>query len=164
MLLKGRAHKFGDNISTDLIAPGRYFHLRNDLKELAKHVMEDADPEFVKKLSTGDFIVAGENFGCGSSREHAPRIIKIAGIRAVIAKSFARIFFRNSINIGLLLVECDTERISEGDEIEVDIEKGIVINISRKIEIPFIPPPSFMREISESGGLVEYVKKKKTLG
>ena len=109
-------------------------------------------------------VITRENFGCGSSREHAPRIIKICGVSAVLAKSFARIFFRNSINIGLLLVECDTEKISEGDEIEVDIEKGIVINISRKIEIPFIPPPTFMREISESGGLVEYVKKKKTLG
>jgi len=161
--LKGKAHKFGDNISTDLIAPGKYFHLRNNLEELAKHVMEDADPEFVKKLTPGDFIVAGENFGCGSSREHAPRIIKIAGVSAVLAKSFARIFFRNSINIGLLLIECNTDEISSGDEIEINLEKGIVINISRNTEIPFIPPPPFMQEISESGGLVEYVKKKKRL-
>ncbi|NOZ64656.1 MAG: 3-isopropylmalate dehydratase small subunit [Caldiserica bacterium] len=161
--MKGKAHKFGDNISTDLIAPGKYFHLRNNLEELAKHVMEDADPEFVKKLTPGDFIVAGENFGCGSSREHAPRIIKIAGVSAVLAKSFARIFFRNSINIGLLLIECNTDEISSGDEIEINLEKGIVINISRNTEIPFIPPPPFMQEISESGGLVEYVKKKKRL-
>ncbi len=162
--MKGKAHKFGDNISTDLIAAGKYFHLRNNLKELAKHVMEDADPEFVKKLTPGDFIVAGENFGCGSSREHAPRIIKIAGVSAVLAKSFARIFFRNSINIGLLLIECNTDGILDGDEIEVNLEKGIVVNTSRNTEIFFIPLPPFMREISESGGLVEYVKKKKTLG
>ena len=163
LLLKGRAHKFGDNISTDLIAPGRYFHLRNNLKELAKHVMEDADPEFVKKLSTGDFIVAGENFGCGSSREHAPRIIKIAGIRAVIAKSFARIFFRNAINIGLPLIECDTSMIEDGDEIEVDVGKGTIRDIPRKKEIEFTPLPHFIQKISSAGGLVEYVRMKKSL-
>ena len=132
---KGHAFKFGDNISTDLIAPGRLFHLRNDLVEFSKHVLEDADPTFASKLQKGDFVVAGNNFGLGSSREHAPQIIKIAGVGAVIAKSFARIFYRNAINIGLPILECDSaaKEIKNGDEVTLysngqtpEIIKGFV--------------------------------------
>ena len=123
MELKGKAFKFGDDISTDHIAPGRLFHLRSNLPELAKHVLEDADPDFASKMNKGDFVVAGNNFGLGSSREHAPQIIKIAGVGAVLAKSFARIFYRNAINIGLLLIECDTDKINASDELEIDIKK-----------------------------------------
>ena len=112
MAYRGKAFKFGDNISTDHIAPGRLFHLRSNLEEFAKHVLEDADETFATKMQKGDFVVAGNNFGLGSSREHAPQIIKIAGVRAVLAKSFARIFYRNAINICLLLIECDTEKIN----------------------------------------------------
>ena len=126
IIMKGKAFKFGDNISTDHIAPGRLFHLRSNLPEFAKHVLEDADPEFAKKMQKGDFVVAGSNFGLGSSREHAPQIIKLAGVGAVIAKSFARIFYRNAINIGLLAIECDTDSIDAGDELELDIENGIL--------------------------------------
>ena len=121
-MLKGLAHKFGDDISTDLIAPGRYFHLRSNLPELAKHVLEDADPEFASRVKKGDFVVAGNNFGLGSSREHAPVIIKMAGVAAVLAKSFARIFFRNAINVGLPVLICDTDKIDQDDELEVDLD------------------------------------------
>ena len=126
----GKAFKFGDDISTDHIAPGRLFHLRSDLPEFAKHVLEDADPEFASKMNKGDFVVAGNNFGLGSSREHAPQIIKIAGVGAVLAKSFARIFYRNSINIGLAIVECEeaVSGISEGDIVEADLDNGVIYN------------------------------------
>ena len=120
MILKGKAWKFGDDISTDHIAPGRYFHLRSNLPELAKHVLEDADPEFAGKVRKGDFVVGGSNFGLGSSREHAPTIIRVAGVSAVMAKSFARIFFRNSINVGLPALICDTDQIDQGDDLEVE--------------------------------------------
>src|SRR5574344_1442886 len=131
MTLKGKAWKFPDDISTDHIAPGRLLHLRSNLPEFAKHVLEDADPDFASNMSKGDFVVAGNNFGLGSSREHAPQIIKIAGVGAVLAKSFARIFYRNSINIGLLAIECDTDGIDAGDELEIDIKNGIVKNITK---------------------------------
>ena len=160
MTWKGKAHKFGDNISTDLIIPGRYFHLRDNLPELAKHVLEDADPEFIKKLRKGDFLVAGKNFGLGSSREHAARVIKIAGIRAVIASSFARIFFRNAINVGLPLLQCDTSFIRNGDTLEVNMEEGWIKNLSSGEKISFSPLPPFMKEILKAGGLVEYVRGK----
>jgi 3-isopropylmalate/(R)-2-methylmalate dehydratase small subunit len=156
---KGRAWKFGDNISTDHITPGRYYHLRSNLPELAKHVMEDADPEFAKNVREGDFIVAGENFGMGSSREHAPLVIKLSGVSAVIAKSFARIFYRNSINIGLPLLIADTDKIDAGDELEVDLGKGIIKNITKNAEIRAKPLPDFMLKIIESGGLLNYLKK-----
>ena len=155
----GRAFKFGDNISTDHIAPGRLFHLRSDLQEFAKHVLEDADENFAKNMTKGDFVVAGNNFGLGSSREHAPQIIKIAGVGAVIAKSFARIFYRNAINIGLLLIECDTDKISAGDELEVDIKKGVVKNITQNTEITFSPLPDVMIKLLNDGGLIEHLKK-----
>jgi len=161
--LKGKAHKFGDNISTDLIAPGRLFHLRNNLPELAKHTLEDADPEFAKKVKKGDFVVGGRNFGLGSSREHAPVIIKMTGVSAVLAKSFARIFFRNAVNCGLPVLECNTDNIRAGDELEVDLSRGAVINKTRKTKISFHRLPAIMIAILDSGGLVEYIKKNKDL-
>ena len=156
---KGKAFKFGDNISTDLIAPGRLFHLRNDLNEFAKHVLEDADEEFASKVQKGDFIVAGNNFGLGSSREHAPTIIKLAGVGAVIAKSYARIFYRNAINIGLLAIECDTDKIDAQDELLVDIKKGIIKNLSKNIELAITPLPDVMIKLLNDGGLVEHLNK-----
>jgi len=160
MISKGKTWKFGDDISTDLIAPGRLFHLRSNLPELAKHIMEDARPGFSDLMSKGDFIVAGENFGLGSSREHAPTIIKISGISAVLAKSFARIFFRNCINIGLPALVCDTSGIAEGDELEVDIEKGIIKNLTKRNELRVSPFPKVMLAILKEGGLLSYVEKK----
>ena len=156
---KGKAFKFGDNISTDHIAPGRLFHLRSNLQEFAKHVLEDADAEFASKMSEGDFVVAGNNFGLGSSREHAPQIIKIAGVGAVLAKSFARIFYRNAINIGLLLIECDTDGIDAGDELEIDVKAGLVRNLTKNIQIEITPLPDVMIKLLEEGGLIEHIKK-----
>jgi 3-isopropylmalate/(R)-2-methylmalate dehydratase small subunit len=160
-MLYGQAFKFGDDISTDLIAPGRYFHLRSNLGELAKHVLEDADPEFAKKVSKGDFVVGGRNFGLGSSREHAPTIIKLAGVGAVLAKSFARIFFRNSINIGLPILICDTDKIDDGDRLQIDLRKGVVKDLSKNIELTFNPLPEVMIKILSDGGLVEHITKNK---
>lgn len=158
-MLKGKVWKFPDDISTDHIAPGRLFHLRSNLPEFAKHVLEDADPEFAAKVQKGDFIVAGSNFGLGSSREHAPQIIKLSGVSAVIAKSFARIFYRNAINIGLLALECDTDLIDAQDELEVDIRKGIIKDLTKNTEIKFKPLPEVMIKLLEDGGLVEHIKK-----
>ncbi len=157
--MRGKAFKFGDNISTDHIAPGRLFHLRSNLEEFAKHVLEDADETFATRMQKGDFVVAGNNFGLGSSREHAPQIIKIAGVGAVIAKSFARIFYRNAINIGLLAIECDTDAIDAGDELDVDIEKGVITNITNGAVIQIEPIPPVMRKMLSDGGLVEHIKK-----
>ncbi|HID96136.1 MAG TPA: 3-isopropylmalate dehydratase small subunit [Candidatus Latescibacteria bacterium] len=159
MILRGRAWKFGDDVSTDLICPGRYFHLRSDLPGLARHLLEDADPDFVNRISKGDFIIAGKNFGQGSSREHAPRIIKLAGIGAVLARSFARIFYRNAINIGLPVLECATERIDQGDRLEVDIAKGVIVNETKGIELKFHPLPSVMLKILSDGGLIAHIRK-----
>ena len=163
MIIEGKVWKFGDNISTDLIAPGRLFYLRSNLPELAKHVMEDTRPGFFNEISPGDIIVGGENFGLGSSREHAPTIIKIAGINAILAKSFARIFFRNCINIGLPAIVCNTENIDEGNLIRIDIEAGKVINRKKDIELPFNPFPPVMAMILKDGGLVEHIKKNRGL-
>jgi 3-isopropylmalate/(R)-2-methylmalate dehydratase small subunit len=157
--LRGRAWKFGDNVSTDHIAPGRYFHLRSNLPELAKHVLEDARSEFASSVSAGDFVVAGRNFGLGSSREHAPLIIKMAGVSAVLARSFARIFYRNSINIGLPAIVCDTTLIEDGDQLIIDLESGKISNVTRGTVIYFPPLPEIMRKILDEGGLVKYVKK-----
>ena len=157
--MRGRAWKFGDDISTDHITPGRYFHLRSNIRELAKHVMEDADPDFMKKFRPGDFIVAGKNFGMGSSREHAPLALKVAGVSAVLAKSFARIFYRNAINVGLPVLIVDTDKIESGDELEVDLGKGIVKDLTRGFELKAKPLPDFMLKILKAGGLVEFVKK-----
>ena len=159
MILKGKAWKFGDNISTDLIAPGKYLHLRSNLPELAKHVMEDADKDFVRNVKKGDFIVGGNNFGLGSSREHAPTIIKMAGVSAVLAKSFARIFFRNAINVGLPVIICDTDKIKQGDNLEVDLEKGIVKDLTNKAKLKFPALPKVMTNILKDGGLVAHIKK-----
>lgn len=159
MIKNGKAWKFGDDISTDHIAPGRLFHLRTNLPEFAKHVLEDADPDFAKNMTVGDFVVAGKNFGLGSSREHAPTIIKLAGVNGVLAKSFARIFFRNAINIGLLLIECDTDLIDQGDELEVDLEKGIVFDKTKNLEIKIKPLPDVMIKILNDGGLAKHIEK-----
>ena len=159
MILEGNAKKFGDNISTDLIAPGRLFHLRNNLPELAKHVLEDAEPNFYEKIQKGDFIVAGRNFGLGYSREHAPAIIKIAGIGAILAQSVARIFFRNAINVGLPVFECDTSQIDAQDHLRLDVLKWTVENLSKKISLPFHPLPKIKVDILNDGGLVAHIQK-----
>ena len=159
MTMRGTAWVFGDNISTDLIAPGRLFHLRSNLPELAKHVLEDADPEFAAKVRPGDFVVGGSNFGLGSSREHAPTIIRLAEDSAVIAKSFARIFFRNAINVGLPAIQCDTSNISAGDELAVDLAAGTVSDLTKGFSLSFPPLPEAMRRILEDGGLVAHIKK-----
>ncbi|MBN2372750.1 3-isopropylmalate dehydratase small subunit [bacterium] len=158
-MISGRVWRFGDDISTDLIAPGRLFHLRTNLPELAKHVLEDADPDFPKNVRPGDIIVAGRNFGLGSSREHAPLIIKMSGISAVLAKSFARIFYRNAINIGLPLLEVDTDHIQDGIVLDIDLNKGIVTDKEKTFTLSAIPIPHFMIRILEEGGLVPYIKK-----
>lgn len=159
MILKGRAWKFGDDISTDHITPGRYYHLRSNMPELAKHVMEDAYPEFPAKMKNGDFVVAGKNFGMGSSREHAPLALKIAGVSAVLAKSFARIFYRNSINIGLPLLIVDTEKINQGDELEVDLNSGTVKDLTNGVELKAKPMPDVMIRVLQAGGIVNLIKK-----
>jgi 3-isopropylmalate dehydratase, small subunit (EC 4.2.1.33) len=159
MGILARAWKFGNDIDTDVIIPGRYLVI-NDPEELAKHLFEGIRPEFAESVRHGDIIVAGTNFGCGSSREHAPLAIKAAGVEAVIARSFARIFFRNSINIGLPLLICaDAEKIDDGDSVVVDISRGIVQNISKKESYPTTPLPPFLQEIVRSGGLLNYTKK-----
>ena len=160
-VLKGRAFKFGYDINTDEIIPARYLNT-SDPKELAKHVMEDADPEFPKKVQKGDIIVAGKNFGCGSSREHAPIAIKAAGVSAVIAKSFARIFYRNAINIGLPIFESPeaVEGIEEGDVVEINPETGVIRNVTKGTEYKATPIPPDIRKIMEAGGLMEYAKQK----
>jgi 3-isopropylmalate/(R)-2-methylmalate dehydratase small subunit len=161
MILKGKVWKFGDNIDTDAIIPARYLNT-SDPEELAKHVMEDADIDFPTKVKQGDMIIARANFGCGSSREHAPIAIKAAGIQAVIAKSFARIFYRNSFNIGLPIFESDeaADKISEGDEIEVDADNGLIKNITKGEEYTAKPIPPFMQELISAGGLIEWTKKR----
>lgn len=159
MVLKGKVWKFGDNISTDHIAPGRYFHLRTNLPELAKHVLEDADPAFAGKVKEGDIIAGGKNFGLGSSREHAPRIIKLSGVACVLAKSFARIFYRNATNVALPAFEVDTDKIDEGDELEIDLSNGTIKNLTKNEELQAAPMPPFMLKIIEDGGIEEHIKK-----
>lgn len=158
MIKTGKAWKFGDDISTDHIAPGRLFHLRTNLPELAKHVLEDADPEFAQKMRIGDFVVGGNNFGLGSSREHAPQVLKIAGVNAVLAKSFARIFFRNAINIGLLAITCDTDKINQGDELELELSSGIIKNKTQGTAIETTPLPEVMIKILNDGGLAKHIE------
>lgn len=158
-MLRGKAFKFGDNISTDHICPGRYFHLRSNLPELAKHTLEDVEPGFCTMVKPGDFVVAGLNFGLGSSREHAAVVIKMAGVTAILAKSAARIFFRNAINIGLPVLICDTDQINNGDELEVDLANSVVKNLTSGIELPVGKFPDVMLSILEEGGLIPYIKK-----
>jgi 3-isopropylmalate/(R)-2-methylmalate dehydratase small subunit len=157
--LSGRAFKFGDGISTDHIIPGRYAYLRSNLPELAKHVLEDADPTFASRVTPGDFVVGGSNFGLGSSREHAPLVIKMAGVSAILARSVARIFFRNAINVGLPVLICDTDGIGDGDELEVDLQAGMVRDISSGLRLTFHPLPQVMLSILEEGGLLPYIQK-----
>jgi 3-isopropylmalate/(R)-2-methylmalate dehydratase small subunit len=160
--LAGRAWKFGDDIDTDAIIPGRYLVI-NDPGELAAHLFEGVRPEMAVTVSQGDYVVAGENFGCGSSREHAPLALKGAGVRAIVAKSFARIFFRNSINIGLPLFICPEEdKIADGAEIEIDMIGGVIHNQSRAEHYKTTPLPDFLREIVDAGGLVEYTRRQVT--
>ncbi|MDR0467746.1 MAG: 3-isopropylmalate dehydratase small subunit [Campylobacteraceae bacterium] len=150
---------FGDNIDTDLIIAARYLNT-SDPKELAKHIMEDADPDFISKIKAGDIIVAGENFGCGSSREHAPIALKAAGVSAVIAKSFARIFYRNSFNTGLPIFELkESDKMKEGDIVEIDMDSGDINNLSTDKTYKFLSIPHFMQELINSGGLISYAKK-----
>lgn len=159
MKMNGRAWKFGNSISTDQICPGRYFHLRTNLPELAKHTLEDARKEYASNVKPGDIVVAGRNFGMGSSREHAPLVIKRSGASAVVAKSFARIFYRNAVNIGLPVIICDTERIDDGDELSIYLEIGRLLDETKKFEITFTPMPSTMMRILSEGGLVPYIQK-----
>lgn len=157
--IQGKVWYFGDNIDTDLIIAARYLNT-SDEKELAKHLLEDADPEFVNKMQKGDIIVAGENFGCGSSREHAPIALKAAGISAVIAKSFARIFYRNSFNMGLPIFQLEkSDEIAQGDEIKIKPKDGQIINLSNNKTYEFSPIPEFMQELLQEGGLMNYAKK-----
>jgi 3-isopropylmalate/(R)-2-methylmalate dehydratase small subunit len=160
-MFKGKAHKYGANVDTDAIIPARYLNV-SDPALLAEHCMEDIDIDFVKRVKKGDIIVATTNFGCGSSREHAPLAIKASGISCVIAKSFARIFFRNSIDIGLPLLESEDapDGIKSGDVLEVDLEKGIIKNITTGKQYHSKPYPEFMSELVKAGGLIEYTKRR----
>jgi 3-isopropylmalate/(R)-2-methylmalate dehydratase small subunit len=159
-MLKGRVHRFGDSISTDHIQPGRYNYLRSNLPLLAEHTLEDVDPGFVGRVREGDFIVAGRNFGLGSSREHAPLIIKLSGVSAVLAKSAARIFFRNAVNVGLPVLICATDGIEDGDELEIDLAAGVIRDLSKGTEIAFAGMPPVMLDILNEGGLVAYIRRK----
>ncbi len=165
MITKGRAFKYGDNIDTDVIIPARYLNT-SDPKELAKHCMEDIDSDFVNKVNQGDIIVANKNFGCGSSREHAPIAIKAAGISCIIAETFARIFYRNSINTGLAILECPeaAKDIDDGNQIQIDFVKGEIINLTKNKTYKSTKFPEFMQEIITANGLINYIKQEKTGG
>ncbi|MBQ1546037.1 MAG: 3-isopropylmalate dehydratase small subunit [Clostridia bacterium] len=161
MNAKGTVHKYGNNIDTDVIIPARYLNTA-DHSELAKHCMEDIDTEFVNKVKQGDIMVGGANFGCGSSREHAPISIKASGIDCVIAKSFARIFYRNSINIGLAILECEeaSEKINDGDTVSIDFDTGIIYNETKGEQYQAQPFPEFIKEIIRANGLLNSIKNK----
>ncbi len=157
--LNGKARVFGDNLNTDYVISGKYKFKTLDMNELAKHAMEDIRPGFYDEITAGDFVVAGENLGSGSSREQAPLVLKAAGIGAVVAKSFARIFYRNCINVGLPVVEVDTSSIEEDDELEIDIEKGTVINVTKGVTLEAKPLPPVMMKILSDGGLAAHIRK-----
>ncbi|MBM6828180.1 3-isopropylmalate dehydratase small subunit [Anaerotignum lactatifermentans] len=159
MKANGRVHKYGDNIDTDVIIPARHLNTA-DHKELASHCMEDIDTEFVKKVKDGDIMVGGWNFGCGSSREHAPIAIKESGISCVIAKTFARIFYRNAINIGLAILECEeaSDKIQDGDEVAIDFDTGVITNVTRNETYQALPFPDFIKEIIAKGGLLNSIR------
>ncbi|MDR1800469.1 MAG: 3-isopropylmalate dehydratase small subunit [Lachnospiraceae bacterium] len=161
MKAMGNVFKYADNVDTDVIIPARYLN-SFDAKELASHAMVDIDPEFAEKVRPGDMIVAGKNFGCGSSREHAPLCLKEAGVSCIIAKTFARIFYRNAINIGLPIIECEeaSDKIEAGDKVEVDFDKGLIYNKSKDETYKGQPFPPFMQELIKAGGLVNYTKAK----
>ena len=160
-MLKGKVHKYGADVNTDVIIPARYLNV-SDPAELAKHCMEDIDKDFVTEVQPGDMIMATTNFGCGSSREHAPLAIKASGISCIIAKSFARIFFRNAINIGLPLLECEeaVEKTEAGDSLEVDLSRGEIRNVTRGVTFTAKPYPDFMAELISAGGLIEYTRQR----
>lgn len=157
--MSGKAWKFKDNISTDEITPGRFLSLRSNLPELAKHTLEDARKEFPSDVKVGDYVVAGKNFGMGSSREQAPVVIKLCGVKAVLAQSFARIFYRNAINIGLPAIICDTTQIDEGDILELDLSGSKVVDETKKLELSFPRMSKTMEAILNEGGLIPYVEK-----
>ncbi|MCG8431010.1 MAG: 3-isopropylmalate dehydratase [Candidatus Omnitrophica bacterium] len=160
MKIEGNAVKLGDNINTDFIISGRYKFSITDISELAKHLMEDIDPNFTSRITPGkSILVAGKNFGMGSSREQAPLVIREAGITAVLAKEFARIFFRNSFNIGLQVIETDTDQIDDTDRLHLDLDRGVIRNITRGIQLRAHPVPAFMQELLHAGGVVQYLKK-----
>jgi len=161
MTLRGHVHKYGTDVNTDVIIPARYLNT-TDPQELAQHCMEDEDPEFVRRVRPGDVIVAGTNFGCGSSREHAPIAIKASGVSCVVAKSFARIFYRNAINMALPILECEeaVDGSKSGDELEVELESGAIRNLTRGTAFQAKPFPEFMLELLQAGGLVEYTKRR----
>ena len=163
MEAKGSVFKYGDNVDTDVIIPARYLAIQ-DRKELASHCMEDIDTSFVGRVRDGDIMVAGKNFGCGSSREHAPMVIKEAGISCVIAETFARIFFRNAINIGLPIIECReaSEGIQAGDEVEIDFDSGLIKDVTTGRSFQGTPFPAFMQKIINAGGLVNYINEEQT--
>lgn len=163
MEAKGSVFKYGDNVDTDVIIPARYLAIQ-DRKELASHCMEDIDTSFVGRVKDGDIMVAGKNFGCGSSREHAPMVIKEAGISCVIAETFARIFFRNAINIGLPIIECReaSEGIQVGDEVEIDFDSGLIKDVTTGRSFQGTPFPAFMQKIINAGGLVNYINEEQT--
>lgn len=158
MKAHGKVHKYGDNVDTDVIIPARHLNT-SDHKELASHCMEDIDTEFVKKVKRGDIMVGGENFGCGSSREHAPIAIKASGIDCVIAKTFARIFYRNAINIGLPILECPeaSEKIQDGDEVSIDFDSGVITNETKGETYQALPFPDFIKDIMAKGGLIAQI-------
>lgn len=161
-IIKGSVHKYGSNVDTDVIIPARYLNIA-DAKELAAHAMEDIDAGFVQKVKAGDIMVAMDNFGCGSSREHAPLVIKENGIACVIAVTFARIFYRNAINIGLPIIECKAaaEEIADGDELEINFETGVIKNLTQGKQYQAEPMPAFIQEIMDAGGLVQSIKNKR---
>ena len=161
MKAHGKVHKYGDNVDTDVIIPARHLNT-SDHKELASHCMEDIDTEFVKKVKQGDIMVGGDNFGCGSSREHAPIAIKASGIDCVIAKTFARIFYRNAINIGLPILECPeaSEKIQDGDEVSIDFDNGVITNETKGETYQALPFPDFIKDIMAKGGLIAQISGK----
>ena len=161
MKAQGRVHKYGNNVDTDVIIPARHLNTQ-DHKELASHCMEDIDKDFINKVQQGDIMVAGDNFGCGSSREHAPIAIKAAGIDCVIANTFARIFYRNAINIGLPIMECPeaSEKIEAGDEVAVDFDTGVITNVTKNETYQANPFPAFIKEIIQAGGLMASIKER----
>lgn len=158
-IIKNTCWVFGDGISTDHITPGRFYHLRGDIPALAEHTLEDANARFAAEARPGEIVVGGKNFGQGSSREHAALVIKQRGIPVVLAKSFARIFYRNMVNVGIMPVICDTSGFETGDKLKIDLANGSVKNITRNTELNFSPLPDIMRSILAEGGLVQYLKK-----
>ncbi|MDD3428394.1 MAG: 3-isopropylmalate dehydratase small subunit [Oscillospiraceae bacterium] len=161
MIVKGKTFKYGDNVDTDVIIPARYLNIAEP-EELAKHCMEDIDTDFVQKVNLGDIIVANKNFGCGSSREHAPLVIKVCGVGCVIASSFARIFYRNAINIGMPILECDeaAKKIEADDEVQIDFETGVITNVTKNETYQALPFPAFIQGIISSGGLLKSLKER----